>query len=155
MSSSMNNQTRFTFTDHQSTNWFLQVQIISLDEETSEFSAKSTFDHPYPTTKIMWIPDSKGVYPDLLATSGKCIDVIIIIPASTHIELQNPYPSELGHIPPSTEMIHHIIVLKWYAHDIMSISFTIFLTSLSREQGHLPSWTMFLTSCTNITLCAL
>lgn len=47
-----------------------KVQIISLDEETSEFSAKSTFDHPYPTTKIMWIPDSKGVYPDLLATSG-------------------------------------------------------------------------------------
>uniref|UniRef100_A0A2M4CS55 DDB1- and CUL4-associated factor 7 n=1 Tax=Anopheles darlingi TaxID=43151 RepID=A0A2M4CS55_ANODA len=47
-----------------------KVQIISLDEDTSEFSAKSTFDHPYPTTKIMWIPDSKGVYPDLLATSG-------------------------------------------------------------------------------------
>ncbi|CAG9129032.1 unnamed protein product [Plutella xylostella] len=47
-----------------------KVQIISLDEETSEFSAKSTFDHPYPTTKIMWIPDNKGVYPDLLATSG-------------------------------------------------------------------------------------
>ncbi|KOB76438.1 WD repeat-containing protein 68, partial [Operophtera brumata] len=37
-----------------------KVQIISLDEETSEFSAKSTFEHPYPTTKIMWIPDSKG-----------------------------------------------------------------------------------------------
>ena len=37
-----------------------KVQIVSLDEETAEFSAKSTFDHPYPTTKIMWIPDSKG-----------------------------------------------------------------------------------------------
>jgi WD repeat-containing protein 68 len=47
-----------------------KVQIISLDEDTSEFSAKSTFDHPYPTTKIMWIPDSKGIFPDLLATSG-------------------------------------------------------------------------------------
>ena len=35
-----------------------KVQIVSLDEETSDFSAKSTFDHPYPTTKIMWIPDS-------------------------------------------------------------------------------------------------
>lgn len=39
-----------------------KVQIVSLDEETSEFSAKSTFDHPYPTTKIMWIPDSKGTH---------------------------------------------------------------------------------------------
>ena len=38
-----------------------KVQIITLDEETSEFVAKSTFDHPYPTTKIMWIPDSKGI----------------------------------------------------------------------------------------------
>lgn len=35
-----------------------KVQIVSLDEEVSEFSPKSTFDHPYPTTKIMWIPDS-------------------------------------------------------------------------------------------------
>ena len=48
---------------------------MSLDEETSEFSAKSTFDHPYPTTKIMWIPDSKGIYPDLLATSGDYLRV--------------------------------------------------------------------------------
>ena len=47
-----------------------KVQIVSLDEDTSEFSAKSTFDHPYPTTKIMWIPDTKGMFPDLLATSG-------------------------------------------------------------------------------------
>lgn len=29
-----------------------KVQIISLDEDTGEFSAKSTFDHPYPTTKV-------------------------------------------------------------------------------------------------------
>ena len=35
----------------------------------------STFDHPYPTTKIMWIPDSKGIYPDLLATSGDYLRV--------------------------------------------------------------------------------
>ena len=32
--------------------------------------AKTTFDHPYPTTKIMWIPDMKANLPDLLATSG-------------------------------------------------------------------------------------
>jgi WD repeat-containing protein 68 len=36
----------------------LKVQIVALDEETSEFTARSTFDHPYPTTKIMWIPDT-------------------------------------------------------------------------------------------------
>lgn len=35
-----------------------QVQIIYLDEETAEFVVRATFDHPYPTTKIIWIPDS-------------------------------------------------------------------------------------------------
>lgn len=39
-----------------------KVQVVSLDEDTSEFSAKSTFDHPYPTTKIMWIPDSVSTF---------------------------------------------------------------------------------------------
>lgn len=47
-----------------------QVQIVGLEEENSEFVCRNTFDHPYPTTKTMWIPDTKGVYPDLLATSG-------------------------------------------------------------------------------------
>jgi WD repeat-containing protein 68 len=48
---------------------------VALDEESSEFFAKSTFDHPYPTTKIMWIPDAKGLFPDLLATSGDYLRV--------------------------------------------------------------------------------
>ena len=38
--------------------FFFQVQIIYLDEETTEFVVRATFDHPYPTTKIIWIPDS-------------------------------------------------------------------------------------------------
>lgn len=38
--------------------FYFQVQIVSLDEETSEFTSRGTFDHPYPTTKIMWIPDT-------------------------------------------------------------------------------------------------
>ena len=31
---------------------------MQLDEETGEFSVKGQFDHPYPTTRILWIPDS-------------------------------------------------------------------------------------------------
>lgn len=52
-----------------------QVQLVGLDEESSEFICRNTFDHPYPTTKLMWIPDTKGVYPDLLATSGDYLRV--------------------------------------------------------------------------------
>lgn len=52
----------------------IQIQIVTLDE-SGEFFAKSTFDHPYPTTKIIWIPDPQGIYPDLLATSGDYLRV--------------------------------------------------------------------------------
>ena len=52
-----------------------KVQIVTLDEDSSEFFSKSSFDHPYPTTKIMWIPDGKGLFPDLLATSGDYLRV--------------------------------------------------------------------------------
>ena len=78
----------------------LQVQIVSLDEETSEFSAKSTFDHPYPTTKIMWIPDNKGIYPDLLATSGDYLRVWRACDSETRLEclLNNVRKINLCHI---------------------------------------------------------
>lgn len=34
-----------------------KVQIIQLDEERGEFVLKAAFEHPYPPTKIMWVPD--------------------------------------------------------------------------------------------------
>jgi DDB1- and CUL4-associated factor 7 len=35
-----------------------KVQVVMLDEDSGDFAARSTFEHPYPTTKIMWIPDT-------------------------------------------------------------------------------------------------
>ena len=35
-----------------------KVQVIQLDEETGDFGKLCEIDHPYPSTKIMWIPDS-------------------------------------------------------------------------------------------------
>uniref|UniRef100_A0A0N4UYP4 WD_REPEATS_REGION domain-containing protein n=1 Tax=Enterobius vermicularis TaxID=51028 RepID=A0A0N4UYP4_ENTVE len=46
------------------------VSVLRLDEVAGEFIHQGTFDHPYPATKIMWIPDTKGTYPDLLGTTG-------------------------------------------------------------------------------------
>jgi len=46
------------------------VRVIQLDEETHKFVDIGGFDHPYPTTKIMWIPDPIGARRDLLATTG-------------------------------------------------------------------------------------
>ena len=47
-----------------------KVQIIQLDDDKGEFVVKGTFDHPYPTTNIMWAPAKSGVDRDLLATTG-------------------------------------------------------------------------------------
>ena len=46
------------------------VRIIQLDEEAHQFVDNGGFEHPYPTTKIMWIPDATGARRDLLATTG-------------------------------------------------------------------------------------
>ena len=35
-----------------------KVQIIQLDDDESKFKSQCTFDHNYPPTKLMWIPDS-------------------------------------------------------------------------------------------------
>eukprot|EP00698_Gefionella_okellyi_P005826 TRINITY_DN15264_c0_g1_i1.p1 TRINITY_DN15264_c0_g1~~TRINITY_DN15264_c0_g1_i1.p1 ORF type:complete len:327 (+),score=40.85 TRINITY_DN15264_c0_g1_i1:40-1020(+) len=47
-----------------------KVEIIQLDEESGGFKVKGRFDHPYPTTKIIWIPDRQGKQSDLLGTTG-------------------------------------------------------------------------------------
>merc|ERR1719310_1875444 len=36
------------------------VRVIQLDEETHKFVDIGGFEHPYPTTKIMWMPDPNG-----------------------------------------------------------------------------------------------
>jgi WD repeat-containing protein 68 len=47
-----------------------RVEIIQLNEEQGKFNVEGSFIHPYPTTKIMWIPDKTGSREDLLATTG-------------------------------------------------------------------------------------
>lgn len=47
-----------------------RVSIVQLQEETNKFVERASFEHPYPATKVMWIPDKTGKYPDLVATTG-------------------------------------------------------------------------------------
>jgi DDB1- and CUL4-associated factor 7 len=48
------------------------VRIVTLDEETGTFpeESQSSFTHPYPCTKILFIPDKECTKEDLLATTG-------------------------------------------------------------------------------------
>ncbi|KAM9964944.1 hypothetical protein ACTFIW_004739 [Dictyostelium discoideum] len=47
-----------------------RVDVIQLNEETDQFEVVCGFEHPYPPTKCMWIPDKNSNRPDLLATTG-------------------------------------------------------------------------------------
>ena len=50
----------------------MQVEIIQLNEDSGRFVSKAVFEHPYPTTKIMWAPHKAAAHleHDLLATTG-------------------------------------------------------------------------------------
>lgn len=48
----------------------LTGQIVELDDEKGDFVLKGTFDHPYPTTNILWAPAGNTLGKDLLATTG-------------------------------------------------------------------------------------
>jgi WD repeat-containing protein 68 len=49
-----------------------KVDIVSLDEDAGAFPAEPThsFTHPYPCTKILFIPDKECTKADLIATTG-------------------------------------------------------------------------------------
>ena len=65
-----------------------KVEIITLDEQRREFPAEPThrFDHPYPCTKIMFVPDTEGTGEDLLATSGDYLRVWHIGDDGVHVK---------------------------------------------------------------------
>ena len=50
------------------------IEIIELVEDSAtedwKFKKVGAFDHPYPTTKIMWRPDIEGTAKDQVATTG-------------------------------------------------------------------------------------
>ncbi|KAF8059136.1 LWD1 [Scenedesmus sp. PABB004] len=65
-----------------------QVEIIQLDEENSRLVCNPalTFQHAYPPTKIMFVPDRPGVLPDLLATSGDHLRIWAIGPGGVTLD---------------------------------------------------------------------
>jgi len=62
-----------------------RVEIVQLNEESGEFVAKGGFDHPYPTTKIMFIPDKEGREADLIGTTGDYMRIWSIGENGNHI----------------------------------------------------------------------
>lgn len=54
-------------------NTFTEARVRhAVDDATCKFTSdpQLLFQHPYPATKIMFMPDREGAQPDLLATTG-------------------------------------------------------------------------------------
>lgn len=47
-----------------------KVEIIQLNPDKNALEKKASFDHPYPATKVMFLPDGQTNRPDLIATTG-------------------------------------------------------------------------------------
>lgn len=62
-----------------------KVQIVALNNEKQEFEKKLEFDHPYPATKIMWLPDKAVRRLDLLGTSGDYMRIWEVKDNSVHL----------------------------------------------------------------------
>ena len=52
----------------------------AVDDETGTFSSdpELAFAHPYPPTKLMFIPDKEGSRPDLMATTGDYLRIWLL-----------------------------------------------------------------------------
>lgn len=46
------------------------IEIIELNEAKDRIKHVATVEHPYPATKLMWLPSTNTHQPDLLATTG-------------------------------------------------------------------------------------
>ncbi|KAL2939572.1 WD repeat-containing protein LWD1 [Bienertia sinuspersici] len=62
-----------------------RVEIVQLDDSTGEIKSDPSlsFDHPYPPTKAIFIPDKDCSKPDLLATSSDYLRIWHINPDSS------------------------------------------------------------------------
>ncbi|CAL5224078.1 g6704 [Coccomyxa viridis] len=63
------------------------VEVITLDDTTCKFTSdpQLLFQHPYPATKIMFMPDREGAQPDLLATTGDYLRIWQLKENGTHL----------------------------------------------------------------------
>jgi len=52
-----------------------KIQVIQLDDESGKFKVVGESEHPYPPTKIMFMPDKTSRKDELLATTGDYLRV--------------------------------------------------------------------------------
>ena len=57
-----------------------------MNDETGKFENNHHFAHPYPATKVMFIPDKDCSRPDLLATTGDYLRIWHVSPEGVKLQ---------------------------------------------------------------------
>jgi len=52
-----------------------RLEVLELAEASHHFQVLDSFEHTYPASKLMWLPDTTGAKPELLASSSDCLRV--------------------------------------------------------------------------------
>nr|GMC52797.1 WD repeat-containing protein LWD1 [Ipomoea batatas] len=67
-----------------------RVEIVQLDDSNGEIRSDSnlSFEHPYPPTKVIFIPDKECQKPDLLATSSDYLRVWRVADDNSRVEIK-------------------------------------------------------------------
>eukprot|EP01059_Diplonema_ambulator_P035775 TRINITY_DN8580_c0_g1_i2.p1 TRINITY_DN8580_c0_g1~~TRINITY_DN8580_c0_g1_i2.p1 ORF type:complete len:372 (+),score=78.76 TRINITY_DN8580_c0_g1_i2:35-1117(+) len=65
-----------------------KVSIIQLDDAQNKLTQQASFDHPYPATKIMWLPDQRTNATDLLASTGDYLRLWEVNPRNKDGEIE-------------------------------------------------------------------
>eukprot|EP00754_Rhynchopus_humris_P018736 Rhum_TRINITY_DN14613_c36_g1::Rhum_TRINITY_DN14613_c36_g1_i1::g.109208::m.109208/K11805/WDR68, HAN11; WD repeat-containing protein 68 len=65
-----------------------RVNIVQLDEEKNELVTRAQFGHPYPATKVMWLPDQRTNATDLLASTGDYLRLWEVNPRNKEGEIE-------------------------------------------------------------------
>lgn len=59
-----------------------KVEIVTLEDPSVGLVRRCSFDHPYPPTKLMWLPDPEPTRRDVLATTGDYLRLWDVTPAA-------------------------------------------------------------------------
>jgi hypothetical protein len=52
-----------------------QITVVQLDEASASLKPVATADHPFPPTKVMWMPYKESDKPDLFASTGDVLRI--------------------------------------------------------------------------------
>ncbi|KAG5613604.1 hypothetical protein H5410_024885 [Solanum commersonii] len=68
-----------------------RVEIVQLDDSNGEIRSdpKLSFEHPYPPTKVIFIPDKECQKPDLIATSSDYLRIWRVASDNSRVEIKS------------------------------------------------------------------